>query len=330
MMRPWVRAGILALGLVSLGSGLLAAVHHADPHQRAFQFTYTAQITDLPAQAREVHVWVPLAKTRANQQVLARRITAANPYEIHVEPNSENEILYFALTAPIPQIFTVEIAYDALVREDPRAFQASFSGSLQHDLDPNALVIIDETVKQFSAEATKGRATDLERARGIYDFVIGHMSYDKTTPGWGHGDTRRACLVGKGNCTDFHSLFISMARAASLPARFVIGATIPQTQEGPIAGYHCWAEVYTREQGWIPVDTSEAWKHPELKEYYFGTPDPNKLLISVGRDLELVPRQQGEPLNFFLAPYVEVDGQPIQTVRTQFYFRSQQPKEGAA
>ena len=328
-MRYRIGAAALALGLASLGTTLGAAVNHATPHQRAFQFTYTAQITDLPAQAHLVRVWVPLAKTRANQQVLARRITTAHPYEIHVEPTSGNEILYVTLTAPVPQTFTVEIAYDALVREDRRAFQASLSGALQRDLDPNALVIIDETVKHFSAEATTGRATDVERARGIYDFVVGHMSYDKTTPGWGHGDTRRACLIGKGNCTDFHSLFISMARAAGLPARFVIGAPIPQTDEGPIAGYHCWAEVYTREQGWIPVDTSEAWKHPELKEYYFGTPDPNKLLISVGRDLELVPRQQGEPLNFFLEPYVEVDGQPIRTVHTQFYFRSQPYKEGS-
>ena len=41
-----------------------------------------------------------------------------------------------------------------------------------------------------------------ERARAIYDHVVDHMDYNKTTPGWGNGDTLRACDVGKGNCTD--------------------------------------------------------------------------------------------------------------------------------
>jgi len=31
----------------------------------------------------------------------------------------------------------------------------------------------------------------------------------------------------------------------------------------------------------------------------------------VGRDLELTPRQNGAPLNFFVYPYVEVDDTPL-------------------
>ena len=67
---------------------------------------------------------------------------------------------------------------------------------------------------------------------------------------------------------------------------------------------------HTNEKGWVPVDISEADKHPQLKEYYFGNLTENRVTFITGRDIELVPKQDGNPLNFFVYPYVEVDGKP--------------------
>jgi hypothetical protein len=36
----------------------------------------------------------------------------------------------------------------------------------------------------------------------------------------------------------------------------------------------------------------------------------NRVTFSTGRDLVLEPPQSGPPLNFFIAPYVEVGGKP--------------------
>ena len=55
---------------------------------------------------------------------------------------------------------------------------------------------------------------------------------------------------------------------------------------------------------------SEAQKHPEMREYFFGAHDENRVTFSTGRDLRLNPAQQGERLNFFIYPYAEVDGRP--------------------
>src|SRR3989338_1196902 len=116
-----------------------------------------------------------------------------------------------------------------------------------------------------------------------------------------------------------------MARASQVPARFKIGVVIPQEASGTIPGYHCWAEFYEPSQGWFQVDASEAWKHPELADYYFGARDGNRLLLSVGRDIQLVPRQHGEPINIFFYPHVEVDGREFPGVETEFRFRDLQP-----
>ncbi|MFC1806721.1 hypothetical protein ACFL09_07090 [Planctomycetota bacterium] len=46
--------------------------------------------------------------------------------------------------------------------------------------------------------------------------------------------------------------------------------------------------------------------------------------FTVGRDILLEPRQAGEPLNFIIDPYAEVDGKPHRAVARELSFRSLQ------
>jgi transglutaminase-like putative cysteine protease len=176
-------------------------------------------------------------------------------------------------------------------------------------------------IAELSAQETHGVQDPLAKARAIYNYVVGTMRYDKSGNGWGNGDAIWACTAKRGNCTDFHSLFIGMMRAAGIPARFEIGFPLPPDQhDGAIPGYHCWAQFYVEPYGWIPVDASEAWKHPDKKDYFFGAHDYNRLQFSVGRDIRLNPPQQGDPLNYFIYPYAELDGKPF-AVESKFSFR---------
>jgi len=86
----------------------------------------------------------------------------------------------------------------------------------------------EDLIARLAREQTKGLDRRLDKARAIYDYVPSIMRYDKTGEGWGRGDAIYACNVKKGNCTDFHALFIGMARAAGIPARFEIGFPLPR------------------------------------------------------------------------------------------------------
>ena len=117
--------------------------------------------------------------------------------------------------------------------------------------------------------------------------------------------------VDLGIALNFHSLFISLARSHSIPARFEIGYPLPsQKKQGDISGYHCWAWFHEPHDGWTPVDISEADKHPELSEYYYGNLSADRIAFSVGRDVVLEPPQLGAALNYFVKPYVEIGGRP--------------------
>jgi len=161
------------------------------------------------------------------------------------------------------------------------------------------------------------------KARALYDWVWSHMQYDKSVPGFGLGDIPYCLKVGKGNCTDFHTLFIALARASGIPARWNMGFPLaygdgapgPDPQE--VKGYHCWAEFYAPGAGWVPVDISEARKHPELKDYFFGNLSGNRVLFTRGRDLVL----DGKPLNYLIYPVARADGKDISGVEWKFTYR---------
>jgi transglutaminase-like putative cysteine protease len=137
------------------------------------------------------------------------------------------------------------------------------------------------------------------------------MKYSKHGIGWGQGDVVWVCDSKYGNCSDFHSLFISLTRAQKIPAKFEMGFPIPEKRgEGVVGGYHCWAWFLPDGKGWVPVDISEANREPKMKEYYFGNLTENRVTFTTGRDIELVPRQAAGPLNFFIYPYAEIDGRP--------------------
>ena len=129
---------------------------------------------------------------------------------------------------------------------------------------------------------------------------------DKTNYTFGNGNSQYACDIGVGNCTDYHSYFMSLCRTLDIPARFHMGFSIPNKDdesEGKVGGYHCWADYYTENEGWTPVDISEADKDPSKEDYFFGTVNKHRVEFIVGRDLKLKNRPELE--NFFIYPIVE-------------------------
>ena len=84
---------------------------------------------------------------------------------------------------------------------------------------------------------------------------------------FGNGNSIYACNIGVGNCTDYHSYFMSLGRTLDIPVRFHMGFQISTSEGGEVDGYHCWADYY-EDGSWYPVDISEADKNPKRKNTY--------------------------------------------------------------
>ena len=304
---------------------------------RNFEFTYITKVPALPPSAQSSRVWIPLPQSDAYQAISDLHVTSPFAYSRQRESEYGNEYLFIEIpAAKAAQPVEIQLTFRATRREhkvplNSQAKPASFhpdspaAPELQRFLQPDRRVPLQGVIAQLSADQTKGLQDPIAKARAVYDYVLATMRYDKSGAGWGQGDAIWACTAKRGNCTDFHSLFIGMMRVAGIPARFEIGFSLPDDRhEGAISGYHCWAEFYVAPYGWIPVDASEAWKHPEKRDYFFGAHDADRIQFTLGRDIRLMPQQQADPLNYFIYPYAELDSKPL-TLESKFSFRDLSP-----
>ncbi|UYZ62467.1 transglutaminase-like domain-containing protein [Hymenobacter weizhouensis] len=303
------------------------------PRSRTFTFTYQVTVPAQPAGTKAVELWLPVPHDDTSQDIRDVRITAPLPYNIQTGAYG-NRTLHLRAAGPALRGFQITMQLQATRREH---LTPSLSGQLplpeapdphlRRWLAPDSLVPLDPQIRQWALEvATKAQATtDLDKARAIYEHVVSTVKYDKSGQGWGRGDIYYACDARRGNCTDFHAVFIGYCRALGIPARFSIGFPLPAGRgAGEVKGYHCWAEFYTPQTGWVPIDASEAAKDPARRQYFFGAHDENRLEFSRGRDLRLAPPQQGPALNYFIYPYAEADGHPLTSLQYSFRFEDVQ------
>jgi transglutaminase-like putative cysteine protease len=268
--------------------------------------TYSSTVAEIPAGTSQFRAWVPLPASTPFQTITNLKYEPASATLVE-DPLYGNRMLFLEKREPGEGPVEIQVSYDVRRSSQVPSREDGGEALMKRFLEPDRLGIIDKRIQEIAARVTAGHDTTMGRARAIYDHVLGHMDYDKKTPGWGRGDTARACDLGKGNCSDYHSLFISLARASGIPARFHYGLSLKP--EGK-AGAHCWATFHYKELGWVPVDISEADKDPSKKEFFFGQLSTNRIELTTGRDIMLSPPQRGPPLNFFIAPHVEIDGLP--------------------
>jgi transglutaminase-like putative cysteine protease len=279
-----------------------------------FEFVYRVKLPEIKGEAR---VWMPLAKTDAFQTVVEEKLNIPMKWEKVQDRDYANDICVI-YPQPADSGKIVVLRY-RVVRKEKAAYPAEATEATRY-LRPEKLVPMNETFRTLAQKAAAGKNDDLERAKALYDHVIGRMHYDKSGTRWGRGDAVYACDARTGNCTDFHAYFIALARSIGIPARFAIGATIPADKnEGTIEGYHCWAE-FLADRRWVPVDISEAWKSPKLAEYYFGHNPANRFELTKGRDLVVDPEPASGPINFLAYPLLEMNGEVIKP-ETTFTFR---------
>lgn len=302
---------------------------------RTFDFTYDVTLKEIPPKTRQVRIWIPLASTDAHQTVRILKISSSVSHRITREAIYGNRMLYATMQPP----YSADSEFKVVYRITRKAYSEGDYSSLQRYnqdpplnprlmaryLEPNRLIPTSGSIARIANATTQGKQGEIDKAYALYNYVFQNMRYDKSGTGWGRGDALWACDAKHGNCTDFHSLFIALARAAKIPASFDIGFPLPANREGNIPGYHCWARFYVEGLGWVPVDISEAWQKPSKHDFYFGSLDANRVEFSTGRDLLLTPRQKGSPVNYFVYPYVEVDGKPFSgSIEKRFSFRNVQ------
>jgi transglutaminase-like putative cysteine protease len=339
---PWRRAPVYFRLLSVVAISLIGVWRHAEaqtPRERNFAFEYVTTVKDIPEGAKEITLWLPIPHDDPYQVISDLSIESPYPYQVR-KAEFGNKVLGIEVKNPKPTGFSLTLRFNVKRREhinpllsENRPLAAPKDRpdqDMARWLQPDRLVPLDDKIKTWALEVVEAAhaKTDLEKARAIYQHIVATVKYDKSGQGWGRGDIYYACDARRGNCTDFHAIFIGYCRALGIPARFAIGFPLPADRgAGRISGYHCWAEFYVKELGWVPVDASEAAKDPKRRDYFFGAHDENRVEFTRGRDLTLNPKQKGDALNYFIYPYAEADGKPFSGVDRAFSYHDLTPPQ---
>ena len=287
---------------------------------------------DLSKQAKGevVELWVPYPLSDENQ-LIENAIISGNysEYGIYSDQEYGATILYAKWEKGVKSRI-LDFSFDAtrqeVIRRDfPKTEPAWNAADYAEYLKPTSYGPTDGEVKALSDKITAGKKTILEKAKAIYDWTCENMYREPKTIGCGKGNVCQLLQTPGGKCTDIHSVYVALCRAAGVPAREVLGIRQGKKEGQDITSWqHCWAQFFLPGYGWVPVDPADVRKMmlkgnldltdaktDELRHYFWGGIDPYRVKLNMGRDLTLNPRQQAGPLNTFGYPYAEVGGQEL-------------------
>ena len=127
----------------------------------------------------------------------------------------------------------------------------------------------DPIIQSALKEAIGSEKNPYWIARKIYNYIIDHMFYERVG-GWNTAPT--VLKRGNGSCSEYSFIYISMCRAAGLPARYAGSVVVRGDDASMDDVFHRWVEVYLPEYGWIPVDPSGGDQtSPRDQANYFGS-----------------------------------------------------------
>jgi transglutaminase-like putative cysteine protease len=140
------------------------------------------------------------------------------------------------------------------------------------NLSATDLLPVDGLVKQTAEGIVRGKATDVDKARALYEWMVDNTYRNPETRGCGVGDVSWMLKTGNlnGKCADLNALFVAMSRSIGVPARDVYGIRVAPSQFGykslstgseiVTKAQHCRAEVWLEGSGWTPVDPADVRK----------------------------------------------------------------------
>jgi transglutaminase-like putative cysteine protease len=333
--REFFRHAGAAAGLSLLDPRRLVARQDDTEKWRTFEITTRVEVRQPTGPVR---VWLPTPLAVAPyQKTMGDTYHAGGGSVVMIETN-ENEPDTLGATwdegiEPVLTLTSRVVTRDhAVDLATPTVAPPNDIRVLGRFLRPTKLIPTDGIVKTNADAITKGAYTDIEKARAIYEWIVGNTFRDAKVIGCGTGDIRFMLESNNlgGKCADINTLFVGLARAAGLPARAVYGLRVARSEKGLVSlglnsanatkGQHCRAEVYLVGYGWVPVDPADvrevALEEPPgnltladervkiARARLFGAWEMNWIAYNFAHDVTLRGAKRG-PVPFFMYPQGE-------------------------
>ncbi|MGD9159038.1 MAG: transglutaminase-like domain-containing protein [Desulfobacteraceae bacterium] len=312
---------ILALLILLINTPVFGGIHSGT-------VTFNIQPNVLEG-SNEVRLWLPYPLSDECQIISDIKISGNfNESGVYNDPDSQ-AVFYYAEWKPIKEkpFLNMSLHVDLKDRK---------AGTLRDSRAPVPVIIkkyLDSTewipsndFKDIAGKITRGKKSILEKAWAIYNWTVENTYRNPNVKGCGLALPGRTLneKKGGGKCADISAVYVSIARAAGVPARDVYGIRLADPKTGDItSGFHCWAEFYLPGTGWIPVDPADVRKMmlvheleikdaDEWREFFWGGDDLFRIVLEKdARGVIFQPKQKGDALNYLMYPFGQVDDETL-------------------
>jgi transglutaminase superfamily protein len=296
------------------------------------RFTHTLTISTNVAGLKAgslVRVWLPYPQEYRQQQNV--KLISASPEPRQIAPSAQEgnpvtgapqRTIYFEETVKDPAQplqfkevveYTSYAYYPRLEDAKVKPLPADWNGAYLGERLPH--IALTPAIRKQAIEIVGSETNALVRAKKIFRWVSANIPWNSedeycTIPSF----TLKGFSAMRGDCGVQNSVFISLCRAAGVPARWQSGFETKPIKDN--WGMHDWAEIYIAPWGWLPADASYGVKpsaDARIADFYCGHQDSYRMIVNLDWGRELFPPKKSlrsEPADFQRGE-VEIDGRNL-------------------
>ena len=308
-------------GLAAELIGLSEATAGAEVYPVFHRVRYTLTVNEGHPRLREgavVRVWLPFPQEYRQQHEV--QLVSAEPSPQHVAPSgAPHRSLFFEQTiadASKPPTFRAEFTFVTSAycpQLDPEKVEPyDTQGDLyrEYTAERGPHIVFTPRVRGLVGEIVGDEQNPLLKARRIFRWVsenipwVGEMEY-----GIIPNLSEKGLAARRGDCGVQGMVFITLCRAAGVPARWQSGWETKPNEWS----MHDWSEFYVEPWGWLPADASygvQRHDDPRVQDFFCGHMDPYRMIVNLdyGRPLDPVKTSYRSEPNDFQRGEVEIDG----------------------
>jgi hypothetical protein len=197
------------------------------PEKAAFRVTNLFTVR-APKNCKIIRIWFAVPQEDAYSVVSNFKVTSDHPVRYDTD-SWGNRVGYSEVSAPPNETITIQEDFDVTRSEirndiDPartRPLTDQERSALARYLQPSTFVIVNDEIRKLASSIIDGETNPVLAARKLYDWSYKNINYWVKDPDHlkasSVGSTEYCLTTKTGNCTDFHSLFSSLAISSGIP-----------------------------------------------------------------------------------------------------------------
>jgi transglutaminase-like putative cysteine protease/glutamine cyclotransferase len=254
---------------------------------KEYEVEYTIDLYNYGKDAlTSAQMWVALPEERENQEVLDGPVFSKKPHDRFKTSTGQKYVRWLFGKLAAPGKLQVSMKHSVRLHAadwflDPSRVQGKFPKDIKkvYLADSEKYLVEDPYIQKVVTAVVGDEKNPYWKARRLFEWEIEKLEYKLAG---GHENAPKVLQRGNGSCSEYTFSYVSLCRAAGVPARYVGSIVVRKDDASVDDVFHRWAEVYLPPYGWVPVDVNHGDKpDPRGRALGFGHLTNNLLVTTV-------------------------------------------------